>query len=55
MERRMKENSIKGLIYALLFIMMTVKSLFEKPQIKTTEGSQKIDTLYAPVPARWTR
>jgi hypothetical protein len=55
MGRRMKENSIKGLIYALLFVMMMVQSIFEEPQIKTTEGSHKIDSLFTPVPARWTR
>ena len=55
MKRRMKENSIKGLIYAVLFAMMIVGTFLEKPEAKTTEGSHGIDTLFAPLTTRWTR
>ena len=55
MERRIKENSIKALIYALLFVMMMVESFFVEPSVNTTDGTQKADTLLAPVQTQWTR
>jgi len=55
MATRILENRIKGLIYALLFVVMMLKSYFSETPIEIEKVRHEAKMVLAPMPGAWTR
>ena len=51
MVTRMKENSIKGAIYALLFVVLMVRSFLSEVPVESARASHKPDIVFPTAPA----